>query len=96
MAHEEVQKLIFEHCNPFEKALVGLAIGALDYKAGEFFGKNADALKQSGIIDADGKVDLECAEHALLSLEWPQAIGQFKFDKADAEKVMSRIKERAK
>ena len=94
--HEEIQNMIFEQCTPIEKVMVGLTLGALDFKAGQFVAENGQMLTKLGVISEDGDVDLDCAEHALLGLEWPQKVGAFKFDKADAEKIMSAVKERAK
>jgi len=94
--HEEVQKRLFPGCPPLQRAIIGMALGALDYKAGQWIGANAEMLKQCGVIDANGDIDIDCAEAALLGLEWPVKAGPYTFTPDHLKEVMAAVKARAK
>ena len=94
--HEEIQKRMFPACAPLQRAIVGMALGVLDFKAGQWIGANSEMLAKFGIIDANGDVDLDCAEAALLGLEWPLKAGPFNFTVDHAKEIIAAVKERAK
>ena len=94
--HEEVQKRMFPNYPPLQRAMIGMALGALDFKAGQWIGSNADILTQYGIIDANGDIDIDCTEAALLGLEWPLKAGPLTFTQDHLKEIMAAVKERAK
>jgi len=94
--HEEIQKRMFPACPPFQRAMVGMALGIIDFKVGQWIGQNSEMLSNFGIIDANGDVDLDCAEAALRGLEWPVKAGPYTFEQAHLKEIMAAVKERAK
>jgi len=94
--HEEVQKRMFPACQSFQRAMIGMALGVLDFKASQWITANSEMLTKFGIIDADGNVDLDCAEAALLGLDFPIKAGPVTLTADHVKEVMAAVKERAK
>lgn len=94
--HEEIQKRMFPACPPFQRAMVGMALGVLDFKAGQWIAQNSEMLSKFGIIDANGDVDLDCAEAALRGLEWPLNAGPFTFTTDHLKEIMQAVRARVK
>ena len=93
--HEEIQKMIFPKCNMLEQVGIGLTLGMLDYKIGQLVSSNADFVRNLGLINETGEVNLDCVEHALLSgLSWPMKLGPFTFSTDDAKSIVSAIRDR--
>lgn len=92
--HDELNKMILPTCvSPLQQIGVNLALTAMDYRIGELAATHAEEASALGLIDKNGEVNLAAAEYTILNgFKWPQMLGPFKFDKADAEKIMAAVK----
>ena len=92
--HDELNKMILPTCvSPLQQIGVGLALAAVDFYIGQQAAKYANEACSLGVIDKNGEVNLAAAEYILLNgFQWPQMAGPFKFEKADAEKILAGIK----
>lgn len=92
--HDELNKMILPACvSPLQQIGVGLALAAIDFRIGQLASQYANEAGALGLIDKNGEVNMAAAEHILLNgMQWPQMVGPFKFDKTDAEKILTGIK----
>lgn len=92
--HDELNKMILPTCvSPLQQIGVNLALTAMDYRIGELAAAHAEEASALGLIDKNGEVNLAAAEYTILNgFKWPQMVGHFKFDKADAEKILAAVK----
>lgn len=67
-------------------------LGMLDYNIALLASSHADTAKQFNLIDAQGNVNLDCAECMVRSLPFPITYGVISISKEDAERVISNIK----
>ena len=95
--HDELNLLILPTCtSPLQQIGVNLALTAMDYRIGELAAAHAEEASALGLIDKNGEVNLAAAEYTILNgFKWPHMFGLFKFDKADAEKIMAAIRKQA-
>ena len=92
--NEEVNKLLPENCNGIQRFFLGMAMGMLDFKIGQSMTAFQEQAAEWGIISPEGDVNMDCVEHMVKAVKWPVKIGPFKFDAADAEKVMAGLRAR--
>lgn len=91
--HSELQDMIFPTCSKVEQIFIGMLLGGLDFKIGQIYAKNEQALKDFGIINKDGDLDLDCIEASVLNgIKFPVQLGPFTFHKEDAQKIIGNIK----
>lgn len=92
--HDELNKMILPTCvSPLQQIGVNLALTAMDYRIGELAAAHAEEASALGLIDKNGEVNLVAAEYTILNgFKWPQMLGPFKFDKTDAEKILTAVK----
>ena len=93
--HDEVQKMVLPVCaSPLQAFGVSAVLSLVDFRISQLAAQYAEQADMLGVIDRKtGEVNLAAVEHVLLNgTQWPQQIGPFKFDKADAEKIMASIK----
>lgn len=90
--HNELQNLLFPRFDIVGKIGVAGLLGMLDYNIGLLASSHADTAKQFNLIDAQGNVNLDCAECMVRSLPFPITYGVISISKEDAERVISNIK----
>lgn len=93
--HDEVQKMVLPVCaSPLQAFGVSAVLSLVDFRISQLAAQYADQADMLGVIDRKtGNVNLAAVEHVLLNgTQWPQQVGPFKFDKADAEKIIAAIK----
>ena len=73
---------------------VSAILSLVDFRISQLAAQYAEQADMLGLIDRKtGNVNLAAVEHVLLNgTQWPQQVGPFKFDKADAEKIMAAVK----
>lgn len=95
--HNELNEMILPTCSTFGQIGVSFVLGALDYNAAQYMSSNKEFLQMIGIVSADGEVNIDCAEHAILTgFKFPQMVGPLKFEKADVEKIFSAIRNKGR
>ena len=93
--HDEVQKMVLPVCaSPLQAFGVSAVLSLIDFRISQLAAQYAEQADMLGVIDRKtGEVNLAAVEHVLLNgTQWPQQVGPFKFDKADAEKIMAAVK----
>ena len=56
---------------------------------------DADFVRNLGLINETGEVNLDCVEHALLNgLSWPMKVGPFTFSVDDVKSIVKAIQGR--
>lgn len=96
--HDEVQKMVLQVCvSPLQAVVVSAVLSLVDFRISQLAAQYAEQADMLGVIDRKtGEVNIAAVEHVLLNgTQWPQQIGPFKFDKSDAEKIISAIKKQA-
>ena len=93
--HDEVQKMVLPVCaSPLQAFGVSAVLSLVDFRISQLAAQYAEQADMLGVIDRKtGEINLAAVEHVLLNgTQWPQQVGPFKFDRADAEKIMAAIK----
>ena len=93
--HDEVQKMVLPVCaSPLQAFGVSAVLSLVDFRISQLAAQYAEQADMLGVIDRKtGEVNLAAVEHVLLNgTQWPQQVGPFKFDKADAEKILTAVK----
>ena len=90
--NSELKGMMFPKCNQLERFAVGMMLGAVDFKVGQLLSEHSDLATKFGVVDSDGNVNLDCVEHMLTTVEWPQKIGPFTFNEDDAKLILKNIR----
>lgn len=91
--HNELQDMIFPTCSKMEQFVVGMLLSGMDFKLGQLYAKNEQALKDFGIVGKNGDLDLDCIEASVVNgIKFPVQFGPFTFHKEDAQKIIGNIK----
>lgn len=91
--HNELQDMIFPTCSKMEQFVVGMLLSGMDFKLGQLYAKNEQALKDFGIVGKNGDLDLDCIEASVVNgIKFPVQLGPFTFHKEDAQKIIGNIK----
>lgn len=93
--HEEVQDMVLKVCtSPLQAFGVTAVLALVDFRVAQLASQYADQAVMLGVLDKDtSEVNLDAIEHVILhGTTWPQQIGPFKFDQADAEKVLAAVR----
>ena len=91
--HNELQDMIFPTCSKMEQFVVGMLLSGMDFKLGQLYAKNEQALKDFGIVGKNGDLDLDCIEASVVNgIKFPVQLGPFTFNKEDVQKIIGNIK----
>jgi hypothetical protein len=75
-----------------ESSIVGSFIFGKIYQALRYVGEHEKELKEAGMLDKDGNVDIELASFAIYhGVQWPIKVGPFIFKQEDWSEIVSMI-----